>query len=129
MLRRILIATVALLLLAGPASAGTIIVKLALVPGKLRAGAVHTSGRTVTLTVADGRGNGAGWTLRASAPVSVDGITARCASNSTCTLPRLASTPTGAVVLSASKGTGMGIMSVTIALAAAPKAPLSFTVS
>ena len=129
MLRRILIATVALLLLAGPASAGTIIVKLALVPGKLQAGAVHTTGSTVTLKVADGRGNGAGWTLRASAPVSVTGITARCASNSTCTLPQLASTPSGAVVLSAAKGTGMGIMSVTISLGAAPKAPLSFTVS
>jgi len=129
MLRRILIPAVALLLLAAPASAGTIIVKIGLVPGKLQVGTARVSGRTATVTVADGRGTGAGWTLRASAPVSLAGITARCAANSTCTLPELRSTPSGAVVLSAARDSGMGIMTVTLRLAAAAKAPLSFTVS
>ena len=129
MLRRILISTIALLLLAGPASAGTIVVQLGLAPGKLQVGAVHTAGSTVTLTVADGRGNGAGWTIRASAPVTVAGITARCAASSTCTLPRLRTTPSGVVVLSAAKDSGMGIVNVTLTLDAAAKTPLSFTVS
>lgn len=129
MLRRIPIALVALLLFAGPASAGTIVVKLGLVPGKLQVGAVRISGSTVTVSVADGRGSGAGWTLRASAPVTVGGIAARCAANSTCTLPQLRTTPSGNVVLSAARGTGMGIMSLTLKLGPGTRAPLSFTVS
>jgi hypothetical protein len=129
MLRRLFIASIAALLLAGPASAGQIVVKLGLVPGTLQVSAAHVSSSSVTLTVADGRGNGNGWTLRASRSVVVTGITARCADGSTCTLPQSASTPAGSVVLSAAKGTGMGVMSVTVQLAAAPHTPLAFTVS
>jgi hypothetical protein len=126
-MRRILIAAVAALLLAGPAGAGTIVVKLALVPGALKVRAARGSSTTVSLTIADGRGNGAGWTVWASAPVEVMGITAHCAAHSTCTLPTLTSTPNGRVVLTAAKGTGMGVMNVEITLTAPLKAGTSFT--
>jgi len=71
MTRRILIAFVAALVLVAPAGAGTIVVKLGLVPGKLKVAAVQTSSTTVSLTVADGRGTGAGWTVRSSIPIEV----------------------------------------------------------
>ena len=129
MLRRLLLSMLACLLLAGPASAGTIVVKLGLAPGKLQVSAARTTGGTVALTVADGRGNGAGWTLRASQAVTVTGITARCAANSTCTLPTARTTPSGSIVLTAAKGTGMGIVNLTVTLGSAPKQPLAFTAS
>ena len=119
LLRRALIAAVAALVLAGPAGAGTIVVKLGLVPGKLRVAAAQTASTSVSLTVADGRGNGAGWTLRSSAPVEVAGITARCAAHSTCTLPTATALPNGRIVLSAAKGTGMGVMNLVVTLSAA----------
>ena len=129
MLRRLFIASIAALLLAGPASAGQIVVKLGLAPGKLQVSAARVVSSTVTLTVADGRGNGKGWTLRSSQPVVVTGITARCATGSTCTLPASAATPSGGVVLAAARGTGMGVMSITLTLASAPHVAPSFTVS
>lgn len=128
MLRRLLIGVLACLLLAGPASAGTIVVKLGLAPGKLQVSPPKAAGGTVSLTVADGRGNGAGWTLRASRAVTVTGITARCATNSTCTLPTARTTPSGSIVLTAAKGTGMGIVDLTVTLGSAASG-LSFTVS
>ena len=128
-LRRLVVASIAALLLAGPASAGQIVVKLGLVAGKLQVGAVHASSSTVTLTVADGRGSGNGWALRSSKPVVVTGITARCAANSTCTLPKLASSPSGTLVLSAARDSGMGVMEITVTLASAPQSALAFSVS
>src|SRR5881275_1430814 len=112
MLRRILIALMAALALAAPAGSGTIIVKLTFVPGKLavKAATATVSGtRDVPVTIADGRGSGAGWTLKVSAakPVRIVGITARCAANSTCTLPNAVATPSGNVVLRAAHDTGM----------------------
>ena len=65
-LRRILIPILAALVLAAPAGAGTIIVKLTFVPGKLAVKSVPStvSGtREVPVTIADGRGSGDGWTL------------------------------------------------------------------
>src|SRR6476469_5773347 len=114
-LRRIFITLLAALFLAAPAAAGTIIVKLTFVPGKLAVKAQPTtvSGTVqVPVTVSDGRGSGAGWTLKVSSasPVTVTGITARCASNSTCTLPTAASGPSGTTVLRAARDSGMGIM-------------------
>ena len=129
MLRRLLLCVLACLALAGPASAATIIVKLGLAPGKLQVASARATGSTVAVTVADGRGNGAGWTLRASQAVAITGITARCASNSTCTLPTARTTPSGSVVLTAAKGTGMGIVNLTVTLGSAPSPGLSFTVS
>jgi hypothetical protein len=134
-LRRALIPVLAALVLAAPAGAGTIIVKLAFVPGKLAVKAPPTavSGTVqVPLTVADGRGSGAGWTLKlASAQaVRVVSITARCAANSTCTLPVAASMPSGNVVLRAARDSGMGVMNLVVTLAAASgSTPVSFTVS
>jgi hypothetical protein len=133
--RHIAISVLAALFLAAPAGAATIIVKLTFVPGKLavKAAPVTVAGATaVPLTIADGRGNGNGWTLKvnSSSPVRVVGITARCAANSTCTLPTAASAPSGNVVLRAARDSGMGVMNLTVTLAAnTGSTPVSFTVS
>jgi len=140
MLRRILLSSLIALVLAGPATAGTIIVRLTFVPGKLQ---VRSAAATATpagqvqvpVTVADGRGSGAGWTLRLAGRrhVTVTSITARCAANSTCTLPRAAETPSGAVVLRAARDSGMGVMNLVVTVAPLPAgsqpAPLVFTAS
>src|SRR5258707_13645183 len=90
-LRRVLIGSILALVLAGPADAGTIVVKLTFVPGKLSMKAAQTtlspgSRVSVPLTIADGRGTGNGWTLKVvgSATATVVSITATCAANSTC---------------------------------------------
>ena len=133
--RRILITVFAALFLAAPAGAGTIIVKLTFVPGKLvvRSAPATVTGTTqVPLTIADGRGSGAGWTLKvnASSPVTVVGITARCVANSTCTLPTAASGPAGTVVLHAARDSGMGVMNLVVTLASSSgSTPVSFSVS
>ena len=134
-LRRISIAVLAALFLAAPAGAGTIIVKLTFVPGKLAVKAPPTTvaGTTqVPITIADGRGSGDGWTLKVNSanPIRVVGITARCAANSTCTLPSAVSTPSGSVVLRAARDSGMGVMNLVVTLAAqSGSTPVSFTVS
>jgi hypothetical protein len=124
------------LLLAGPAGASTIIVKLTFVPGKLSMKAPQTTlapGARVSLplTIADGRGTGSGWTLKVagSATASVVSITARCAANSTCTLPTAVGTPSGATVLRAAQGTGMGVMNLVVTLSSPTRTVVSFTVS
>src|SRR2546421_1734643 len=138
MLRRILIPALAALVLAAPAGAGTIIVKLTFVPGKLavrsaQAVPSHVRSVQVPVTVADGRGNGNGWTLKATGGVTVTSISARCAANSTCTLPTAVRAASGAIVLEAARGTGMGVMNLTVTIApvpsSAPAAPVSFTIS
>jgi hypothetical protein len=134
-LRRISISVLVALFLAAPAGAGTIIVKLTFVPGKLAVKAAPTTvaGTTqVPVTIADGRGNGDGWTLKVNSanPVRVVGITARCAANSTCTLPTATSTPSGTVVLHAARDSGMGVMNLVVTLASqSGSTPVSFTVS
>ena len=126
------------LLLAAPACAGTIVVQLTFVPGKLvvrSAPATATAGGSlrVPVTVADGRGNGRGWTLRLASgtPVRITSITARCAPNSTCTLPRAAGAPSGAVVLRAARDSGMGVVNLVVTVAPLPAgarpAPLAFS--
>ncbi len=140
MIRRLIISCFAALVLAAPACAGTIIVKLTFVPGKLSAAAAPATATAagsvqVPVTIADGRGSGKGWTLRVSAArgVTIAGITARCAANSTCTLPAAATTPSGNVVLQAAHDSGMGVMNLVVTVAAlkngSPATPLSFTVS
>jgi hypothetical protein len=134
-LRRIFITLLAALFLAAPAGAGTIIVKLTFVPGKLAVKAAPTTvagTQLVPVTIADGRGNGTGWTLRVNSanPVRVVGITARCAANSTCTLPTAASTPSGNVVLRAGRDSGMGVMNLVVTLASqSGSTPVSFSIS
>jgi hypothetical protein len=135
-LRRVLIGFILALLLAGPAGAGTIIVKLTFVPGKLSMKAAPAtvapgSEVSVPVSIADGRGNGAGWTLKVagSSTVSVVSITATCAANSTCTLPSAVGTPSGATVLHAAKGTGMGVMNLVVTIRSQSQTALSFAVS
>jgi hypothetical protein len=134
-LRRIFITLLAALFLAAPAGAGTIIVKLTFVPGKLAVKAVPTTvagTQQVPVTIADGRGNGTGWTLRVNSanPVRVVGITARCAANSTCTLPTAVSTTSGNVVLRAGRDSGMGVMNLVVTLASqSGSTPVSFSIS
>jgi hypothetical protein len=134
-LRRISISVLAALFLAAPAGAGTIVVKLTFVPGKLAVKAAPTTvaGTTqVPVTIADGRGSGDGWTLKVNSanPVRVVGITARCAANSTCTLPTATSTPSGTIVLHAARDSGMGVMNLVVTLASqSGSTPVSFTVS
>ena len=136
-LRRALIVLAISLLAAGPASAGTIIVKLGLTPGKLAVAAVPASlgagaTSTISVKVADGRGTGAGWTLAldASTPVTITGITARCAAGSTCTLPKVADT---AGILQAARDSGMGVIQLLVTVAplrsGSAGAPLAFSVS
>jgi hypothetical protein len=136
MLRRLLIAIVVVLLAAGPASAGTIVVKLSLTPGKLAVAAAPAraaAGTTVAIPVkvADGRGSGKGWTLRFAAAngLTVTGITARCASNSTCTLPTAVGTPSGTTVLRSLHDTGMGIIDLVVTVRAGAATGVAFTVS
>jgi hypothetical protein len=135
-LRQLLIGPMILaLLLAGPAAAGTITVGLALTPGALKVRAVWVTvpaGQvSLPVTVADGRGHGNGWTLKiaGSAHLTVLSITARCAARSTCTLPTSVARPSGASVLRAAKGTGMGVINLVVTLSAPTKSAISFTVS
>ena len=83
------------------------------------------------MTVADGRGHGHGWTLKmaGSANVTVVSITARCAAHSTCILPTSVEKPSGATVLRAAKGTGMGVIRVIVTLSAPARSAISFAVS
>jgi len=135
-LRRLLIGPLVLALFgAGPATAGKITVGLALTPGSLRVKAAQAtvpsaSRVSLPVTVADGRGNGNGWTLQAagSSDVTVVSITARCAAGSTCTLPTSVGAPSGATVLHAAKGTGMGVIDLVVTLSAPTGSAISFTV-
>ena len=86
----------------------------------------------VPLTIADARGTGAGWTLEldVSAPVTITGITARCASGSTCTLPKAAD---AAGILQAARDSGMGVIQLVVTVAplrsGSASVPLAFSVS
>jgi hypothetical protein len=137
-LRRVLLCSVIGLLLAAPAAAGTIVVQLTFVPGKLVVRSAPATATTagpvqVPVTVADGRGTGEGWSLKLAggAQVRILSITARCAANSTCTLPRAANVPSGAVVLRAARDSGMGVVNLVVTVAQLPAgahpAPLAFT--
>jgi hypothetical protein len=125
------------LIVATPAMAGNIKVGLGLHAGGLtlqvpavKAVAGHSV--QVPLTIADARGTGAGWTLAldASAPVTITGITARCAAGSTCTLPKTAD---AAGILQAARDSGMGVIQLVITVAplrpGSASAPLAFSVS
>jgi hypothetical protein len=134
-LRRTLILFLAALVAAGPATAGTIVVELHFAPGKLTfrsAPAIAEPGAAVRvpLTVADGRGNGKGWTVKVRPTgLRVVSVTATCAAGSTCTLPRAAARPSVAVVLRAAKGTGMGIVNLVVTLQSTARTPVAFDVT
>ena len=135
--RWILLLAAASLLGAAPAVAGTVQLSLSLHPGGLSVqapAAAAVAGRAVEvpLTVADARGNGAGWTLKltSGSPVTITGITARCAPGSTCTLPQAA---VGGGILHAATDTGMGVMHLVVTVAplrsGSDSVPLTFAVS
>ena len=137
MRRFLLLVPISALLAAGPALGGNIKVGLALHSGglSLQVPAVRAiAGRSVQvpLTIADARGTGAGWTLNldASAPVSITGITARCAAGSTCTLPKAAD---AAGILQAAHDSGMGVIELVVTVAplhsGSASVPLAFSVS
>jgi len=135
-LRKLLICATLSLLGAGPSAAGTIVVGLTVAPGKLtvRAAPATVAAGTpvsVPVTIADGRGSGAGWTLRVVGPtaVAVTSITARCAARSACTLPAAAGDPSGVTVLRAARGTGMGVIRIVVRLSSESTSPVAFAVS
>jgi len=137
MKRLVLTLTALSLLSAGPAIGGDINVGLALQAGELSLqgpALAAVTGRSVQvpLTLADARGTGAGWTLKldASAPVTIESITARCAPGSTCTLQKAA----GAVgILRAARDSGMGVIQLVVTIAplrsGSSSVPLAFSVS
>jgi hypothetical protein len=135
-LRRSLLVLAIALVAAGPAGAGTIVVKLGLTAGKLSVASSHpglAAGATasVDVKVADGRGSGKGWTLRfgsGATGLTVTGITARCASGSTCTLPTMVGGPSGSTVLRAASDTGMGVVDLVVTVKATSAATVGFTV-
>lgn len=140
MLRRLLIVSALVLVAAAPAWAGDVKVTLGFKSGALAlrapAATASPSGSIeVPVTVADGRGAGAGWTLRVNAarPVRVTSITARCASGSTCTLPRPAAGASGTAILRTARDSGMGVLELVVTVApldgGTPRTPVSFTVS
>jgi hypothetical protein len=140
MLRRLLIVSALALTAAAPAWAGDVRVTLGFRSGALllrapAASASYAAPTTVSVTVADGRGTGAGWVLRLSSgrPVLVTSITARCAAGSTCTLPRPAGGATGAAILRTARDSGMGVMALTVTVArlaaGTPRTAVSFSVS
>lgn len=125
MLRRLAALSILALVTAAPAVAGDIHVSFAIAPGTLGVAAAPTTlGGTVAvpLVVSDGRGNGAGWSLRLAGAGSpqVTSVSVRCAAGSTCTLPatRLAfprtvgTTPTR--VFGALRASGMGRFQITL---------------
>ncbi len=137
MRRLLLTITASALLAAGPALGGNINVGLALRPGSLTLqgpalAAVAGHSVQVPLTLADARGTGAGWTLKlnVSAAVTIQGITARCAAGSTCTLPKAAG---AAGILQAARDSGMGVIQLVVTVAPlrsdSGSVPLAFSVS
>ena len=65
--------------------------------------------------------------------MTITRIIARCAANSTCRLPQATTTPTGDIVLAAGHDSGMGVMNLTVTVAAlktgSPATPFDFSVS
>lgn len=133
-LRRTLVCGLAALVLAAPAAADAIGVTLGLVPGTLTAHAQPTAvdgTAAIAVRVADGRGNGHGWTLqlRSGTGVTVTGITATCAPHSTCTLPTMVGEPSGTTVLRAAQDTGMGVIDLSVTVQTSARTTVRFAVS
>ena len=134
-----LFAVLVSLFVAAPAFAGDIALNMELRSGSLSLVAPQvaaTSGKSlqIPITIADGRGTGAGWTLQLAAlkNVTITSITARCAPGSTCTLPRSVGA-SGATILKVARDSGMGVMQLVITVAplahGSAGVPLAFTVS
>jgi hypothetical protein len=125
MLCKIALALVTALVFAAPAVAGDIGVTLGFKAGtlgvKTQSSAIGGTSR-VAVTVVDARGSGRGWTLRLAAlgEPTVTGISMRCATGSTCTLPTGAAVlqsaigPAPTTVFTARTATGMGVIEVVL---------------
>jgi hypothetical protein len=134
MLRHSLACGLAALALAAPAAADTVGVTLGLTSGGLTArgpATVVDGTATISVRVADGRGNGRGWTLRleTGTGVTVTGITATCAPRSTCTLPTMVGAPSGTRVLRAAQNTGMGVIDLRVTVQSDARTTVTFAVS
>ncbi len=123
-------------LAAGPAAAKPGRIQLKLSHGSLALKApvrLTSASRTATVTVTDARGTGGGWTLAVTAPAPVTRVVASCAAGSTCTLPRAKVVASGRIVLQALKGSGMGVIRLSVTFGssktATPSVPVSFSVS
>jgi hypothetical protein len=132
-LRRALIGLLIALAAAGPAAAGQIVGKLGLRSGKLvlTAKATHVAAGaavSIPLRIADGRGTGAGWTLRLrdASGLKVTAIKALCAAGSTCTLPSAVGAPHDALILRSAQATGMGVIRVVVTVHASTIATVAF---
>jgi hypothetical protein len=134
MLRRLALALVSALVLAGPATAGDIGVTLGFKAGTLAVKTQSAAPSRVAVTVIDARGNGKGWTLRLAGSGAVTRVTVRCAAGSTCTLPSAtlalpaAIGPKATSVLSAASGSGMGAIEIVLTVEGA-RGPVGVTVS
>ena len=129
-MRHFCLAAVAALVFAAAAYGDDVPVPLTVRPGPLALAPVTVLARDAraNLTVVDARGRGAGWTLlaRSAGParaVVVIGVDARCGARSTCTLPHtrvhypvLLSSVRLVPVLDAQRGTGMGMIVITLRL-------------
>ena len=139
MLRLAVVGSALALLVTAPAFGGTVAVTLGLKTGSLTLRAPQLSAAAgkatqVPITVADGRGSGAGWTLQLTAKnVAITSITARCAPGSTCTLPRSIGTASGTAILHVAPDSGMGVIDLVVTVAplgqSAGAVPLSFSVA
>jgi hypothetical protein len=138
MLRLSLVGSALALLIAAPAFGGNVAVTLGLKTGSLTLRGPQlsaTAGKVqVPITVTDGRGSGAGWTLQLSSEdVAVTSITARCAPGSTCTLPRSVGTASGTAILHVAPDSGMGVIDLVVTVAPLGQStgavPLSFSVA
>jgi len=139
MLRLTVVGSALALLIAAPAFGGDVAVTLGLKTGSLTLRAPQLSAAAgkateIPLTVADGRGSGAGWTLDLSSKnVAITSITARCAPGSTCTLPRSTGTASGTAILRAAPDSGMGVIDLVVTVMPldqnAGAVPLSFSVA
>jgi hypothetical protein len=141
MRRALLISLLAALVMTAPAFGGTIAVTVGLTSGGLAlqapaAAATAAASVQIPVTVTDARGTGAGWTLKLApslSPVTVTSITVRCATGSTCTLPKATTDADASALLDVAPGTGMGVIQlvVTVAPLGAGKAsvPVAFSVT
>jgi hypothetical protein len=140
MRKTLLLSILAALVMTAPAFAGTIVVTVGLNQGGLSlqaptATATATAPVQIPVTVTDARGTGAGWTLKltSATPVTVTSITARCASGSTCTLPKSSASADGQTLLQVLPNTGMGVIQLTVTIAPlganAASAPVTFSVT
>jgi hypothetical protein len=131
-MRRLLSICLLALVLAAPATAGNVHVKLGFAGGGLSLATRGSEGPAGTLlTVRDARGTGTGWELRVRGTATVTSVLVRCSAGSTCTLPSsgvsypVAAGAKGVAVLVAGRDSGMGSVDVLVQTRAGGSAAFS----